>query len=439
MIARNLRYKRSSQPSALPIAATAPPVAIEFVPPTANKFIASHQHIAGLSTDTEHILVIAAAVLGSILLLIALILFYVCMKRRRASRRIGQLQEFLPTFMDKEKTESYFKNVATTSSSSASRASSPTAPLNVHHRTRSAPVAFAKGRRGSIHTTKRRHSDREGSNSGQFRRICLVPEEPSFVDSEDEAEMKSSLSTAAPARARATTVSIPTATTVSSLHRSVSLNHHRSTDHSSRTPHDDFTNVCPHDSDALPTDGLRLAEGETLPISKSSSNNSVSRGGGAYSSSSNRYPANIEFNNLPLRYSTKSHATDLDFDPARFSTTSVIFDAKRLSTLPSDDELYDNGSLSSGDDFESLPAHQKQQNFESHTMVDMMSPGGLQLDEVGEQTEEEELGYESNATILVPSDVLVPTSTVHQLRQHNYGDRPPLPPRITSTSLDRRE
>ncbi|KAF8990178.1 hypothetical protein BGZ52_000326, partial [Haplosporangium bisporale] len=78
------------------------------------------------SEDTEHVLVIIAAVLGSILLVLSLILFYICMKRRRASRRIGQLQEFLPTFMDQEKTESYFKHATSTSSAS----SSPTTPSN---------------------------------------------------------------------------------------------------------------------------------------------------------------------------------------------------------------------------------------------------------------------------------------------------------------------
>ncbi|KAG0330941.1 hypothetical protein BG000_011344 [Podila horticola] len=401
------RRKRAVPPST-------PPPTIEFVPPTTNKGIEPHQQIGGMSTDTEHILAIIAAVLGSVLLILSLILFYICMKRRRASRRISQLQEFLPTFMDHEKAESYFRNTATSTSSGSS---SPKTPSNVHHRTRSAPVAFAKGGKGSMQLSKNR-SDRDGSNGGQFQQIPLVPEDTPFVDSEEEAALKKSLSTAGPTRTRATTVSVPPSATVSSLHRSVSLSHHRSTDHSSRTPltdDDDFARD--HDDDALPTAGLRFAEGEMLPVSNSSSNNSISRSGG-YSSSSNRYSVSMEFNNLPPRFSATSHLThSMDFDPTRFSTTSVMFDAKRLSILSGDErgeeeDHEDDGSVSSGDDFDHLPAHQKPQNFESHTMMDMMSP----LEE--EEEEEEFYAHEQHGLSLSPSKiVVVPISVTHQLQQ----------------------
>ncbi|KAI9236979.1 MAG: hypothetical protein BYD32DRAFT_417522 [Podila humilis] len=350
----------------------APPPPPAVIPPTTDNGIGPHEQMD--SEDTEHVLVIIAAVLGSILLILSLILFYICMKRRRASRRIGQLQEFLPTFMDQEKTESYFKHATSTSSAS----SSPTTPSNVHHRTRSAPIAFAKGGKGV--TQLNRNRDRDGSNGGNFQQIPLVPEETSFVDSEEEAAMKKSLSTpmVGPTRTRATTVSVPPSATVSSLHRSVSLNHRSSTDHSSRTPHTDSDFIQdPHDDDALPT-GLRFAEGEMLPVSNSSSNASITRSGG-YTSSSNRYSVSMEFNNLPgpSRFSSTSHLThSMDFDPTRFSTTSVMFDAKRLSILSGGEEEgegerghEDDDAMSSGDDFDHLPAHQKPQNFESHTMM----------------------------------------------------------------------
>ncbi|KAG0034374.1 hypothetical protein BGZ81_005050 [Podila clonocystis] len=400
---------------------TPSPFTTEFVPPTTNKSIEPNQHIGGLSADTEHILVIIAAVLGSVLLVLSLILFYICMKRKHASRRIGQLQEFLPSFMDQEKTESYFKNAATSSSES----SSPTTPSSVHHRTRSAPIAFAKGGKGSTQLSRNR-ADRDGSSGGQFQQIPLVPEETSFVDSEEEAALKNSLSTAGPTRTRATTVSVPPSATISSLHRSVSLSHHRGTDHSSRTPptdDDDFAQDS-HDDDAIPTTGLRFAEGEMLPVSNSSPNTSISRSGG-YASSSKRYSVSMEFNNLPPRFSATSHLThSMDFDPTRFSTTSVMFDAKRLSILSGalseeeeggrdddGDDEEDDSSVSSGDDFDHLPAHQKPQNFESHTMMDMMSPQDLE-DEFYAQGQHG-LRESPSAIVAVP----VPVSVTHQLQQ----------------------
>lgn len=382
----------------------------DIVPPTPGRGIEPQEHM-DLSADTEHVLVIIAAVLGSILLILSLILFYICMKRRRASRRIGQLQEFLPTFMDQEKTESYFKQATSTSSAS----SAPTTPSNVHHRTRSAPIAFAKGGKGITQLSRSR--DRDGSNGGNFQQIPLVPEETSFVDSDEEAAMKKSLSMpmVGPTRTRATTVSVPPSATVSSLHRSVSLNHRSSTDHSSRTPPTDNDFIQdPHDDDALPT-GLRFAEGEMLPVSNSSSNASISRSGG-YASSSNRYSVSMEFNNLPggpSRFSSTSHLThSMDFDPTRFSTTSVMFDAKRLSILSDGVEEgegqrheEDDDAMSSGDDFDHLPAHQKPQNFESHTM--MLPPEDLE-DEFYAQ----EHTLRSSPSTIVPA----PVSVTHQLQ-----------------------
>lgn len=361
------------------------------------------------SGDTEHVLVIIAAVLGSILLILSLLLFYICMKRRRASRRIGQLQEFLPTFMDQEKTESYFKHVTSTSSAS----SSPTTPSNVHHRTRSAPIAFAKGGKGITHLNRNR--DRDGSDGGNFQQIPLVPEETSFVDSDEEAAMKKSLSmpTVGPTRTRATTVSVPPSATVSSLHRSVSLNHRSSTDHPSRSPPTDNEFIQPHDDDALPT-GLRFAEGEMLPVSNSNSNTSISRSGG-YTSSSNRYSVSMEFNNLPgpSRFSSTSHLThSMDFDPTRFSTTSVMFDAKRLSILSDGEEEgagerghEDDDAMSSGDDFDHLPAHQKPQNFESHTMM-------LPQEDLEDEFYAQEHVLRSSPSTIGP----VPISVTHELQ-----------------------
>ncbi|KAG0091784.1 hypothetical protein BGZ92_011708 [Podila epicladia] len=326
--------------------------------------------------------------------------------------------------MDKEKTESYFKNAATSSSSSSS-SSSPKIPSSVHHRTLSAPVAFAKGGKGSAQLSRNR-VDRDGSSGGQFQQISLIPEETSFVDSEEEAALKKSLSTAGPTRTRATTVSAPPSATVSSLHRGVSLSHHRSTDHFSRTPptDDDFAQD-PQDDDALPTTGMHFAEGEMLPVSNSSPNTSISRSGG-YASSSNRYSLSMEFNNLPPRFSATSHLThSMDFDPTRFSTTSVMFDAKRLSILsaaPSeakrdghdgdgnDDDEDDDSSICSSDDFDHLPAHQKPQNFESHTMMDLMSPHDLE-DDIYAQ---EQHGLRSSPSTIA---VAVPVSVTHQLQQ----------------------
>ncbi|KAF9945348.1 hypothetical protein BGZ72_001449 [Mortierella alpina] len=292
------------------------------------------------SDSANKVPVIIGATVGSLLLIFSLGLFYCCMRRRRASRRIGQLQQFLPTFMDKDQTEKYFQRHSSSStivvapSASEKDKLDPSQPSNVHHRARSVPVAFAKG----VTDHRNRQLERDGS-MGQFQQISLVSEETILV--KDEATPRRSLSGGS-ARARSSTVSAPAPAVVSTLHRSVSLNKHNSL-----RPINGRSGPMEEDEERENTD--KFAEGESLVAP-------------------NRFSAMLDFDNVP------------DFDPTRFSTASVMFDAKRfsnMSTATSDETM----STSSLDEFNSsLPPHQKQHSFHSHHNSPTMQPREISAD-----------------------------------------------------------
>ncbi|KAG0212132.1 hypothetical protein BGX33_003861 [Mortierella sp. NVP41] len=445
-------------------------------------------------------LILTSAILGSLLLVVALLLFYVCMKRRQASRRrIGQLQDnsHLPPYMDEEKSEKYFKHhhphhqIDTTSS--ASTLVSP--PSNAHHRTRSAPIAFAFAKGG------RRHSDTTNNATitsatiaatttatfigqgqgrigrdpmmGQFQQISLVSEE---TEEDDVSLKRRSFSTSrdggdsyggyaglggsfgggghGSTRNRAKTVAVPIPV-VSTLHRSVSLsNHGHAHEHSPgyyydsrRAPHvdDEEPPHDPHDADALPTAAhLRFAEGESPFVSHYSSSMST------FPQHHNPFHHSRDQHNIPTtttsnhsnRYSVgmglHSHrgsiSSAMEFDPSRFSTMSVMFDAKRLFTrslvVPSptatagsrhptgppdsDDSDDESVSTSSSDGFNDLPPHQLSQHFESHNpyaVSTATTPGGnssgnkqrgLNGEEDGENSgdEEEDVGIDEEEEVV---------------------------------------
>ncbi|KAF9953690.1 hypothetical protein BGZ72_005235 [Mortierella alpina] len=307
--------------------------------------------------NSEKILIISAATCGSLLLVIALILFYICMKRKNATRRrIGQLQEFTPAFLDDEKTDKYYQTNDLEKRSTVSTRG-PTPPCNVHHRTRSAPVAFAKSVRKNSKSSVSKdscHPDREPS--GPFQQISLAAEEDGFVESEDELALQRSLSTAG-FRTRASTISVPNPI-LSTLHRSVSLNSHTNTGYISRSPPIDEEHAQdPQDADALPTPtNLRFEEGENL--SGASKTRDLVQ--------PNRFSASMAYHTHRGSFSSA-----MEFDPSRFSTSSVMFDSKHLfprsGRVDSDDEDSDDASSSSSaDGFDHLPPHQKPQSFETH-------------------------------------------------------------------------
>ncbi|KAF9955062.1 hypothetical protein BGZ65_003625, partial [Modicella reniformis] len=266
--------------------------------------------------------IIAGATAGSLMLVLLLALFYYCLRKRRASKRIGQLQKFLPTFMDQEKTEKYFQKHG----SSTTLVAEPPAkeqlalPSSAHHRTRSVPVAFVKG----VTDHRNRHVERDGS-MGQFQQISL--------NSESEKEDHDVKRTPSGRRARSATVTA-SALVKSSLHRSVSLNKHNNegTTNSRSDPLEEDT----EQSD-------KFAEGESLVAP-------------------NRFSVLLDFNQGQTnnRFSAMSTVeTDPNFDPSRFSTASVMFDAKRTSE--------DSSRNSSEVDLRTnLPPHQQQHSFHSH-------------------------------------------------------------------------
>ncbi|KAF8937244.1 hypothetical protein BGZ47_009123 [Haplosporangium gracile] len=303
--------------------------------------------------------VIIGATVGALALIFVLSLFYCCMRKRRASRRIGQLQHFLPTFMDQEKTEKYFQQhnssstlvVPGTNPTSASGGGSkdPAQLTNAHHRIRSAPIAFTKG----VTDHRNRQLERDGS-LGQFQQISLASEDvvipPHVRDQKDEVLPRRSLSgNGVSIRARASTVTAP-APVVSSLHRSMSLNKHSSRPINSRSNLEDEE----EDEDAANVD--RFAEGESLIAPN------------RFSTLLELSPADLNNLNNANRFSATSYNGGLDpvFDPTRFSTASVMFDAKRISNL-STASSEDSISTSSSDEFNShLPPHQKHHSFHSH-------------------------------------------------------------------------
>ncbi|KAG9326969.1 hypothetical protein KVV02_001919 [Mortierella alpina] len=346
-VVRSITVRRRALPD--------PPIAVKFV--GTSDATSTPPLSTSSSGNTEKILIISAATCGSLLLVIALILFYICMKRRNASRRrIGQLQEFAPVFLDDEKTDKYYQPSDLEKISPVSTRG-PTPPCNVHHRTRSAPVAFAKSVRKNSKSSiskDRHHPDREPS--GPFQQISLVAEDDGFVESEDELALQRSLSTAV-FRNRASTISVPNSV-LSTLHRSVSLNSHTNTGYISRSPPIDEEHAQdPQDADALPTPtNLRFEEGEH--ISGASKARDLAQ--------PNRFSASMAYHTHRGSFSSA-----MEFDPSRFSTSSVMFDSKQLfprsGRADSDDEDSDDASSSSSaDGFDHLPPHQKPQSFETH-------------------------------------------------------------------------
>ncbi|KAF9341976.1 hypothetical protein BGZ91_006225 [Linnemannia elongata] len=262
--------------------------------------------------------VIIGATVGALALIFVLSLFYCCMRKRRASRRIGQLQHFLPTFMDQEKTEKYFQQhnssstlvVPGTNPTSTSGSKDPTQLTNAHPRVRSAPIAFAKG----VTDHRNRQLERDGS-LGQFQQISLASEDvvtpPHVHDQKDE--------------------------------------------HSSR-PINSRSNLEDEEEDEEAANVDRFAEGESLIAPN------------RFSALLELSPADLNNLNNANRFSATSYNGGLDpvFDPTRFSTASVMFDAKRISNL-STASSEDSVSESSSDEFNShLPPHQKHHSFHSH-------------------------------------------------------------------------
>ncbi|KAI1307044.1 hypothetical protein EDD11_004589 [Mortierella claussenii] len=266
------------------------------------------------------------------------------MRKRRASRRIGQLQRFLPTFMDQEKTEKYFQKQG--SSTTLVGADAPgkdvSPPSNVHHRTRSAPIVFTKG----VTDHRSRQLERDES-LGQFQQISLVSEET--VLEKEDSEPRRSLSGRS-ARVRAATVATPAPAPVrSSLHRSVSLNKN-----GHQGPISSRADPMEAEGEDIAHLG-KFAEGESLVAPN------------RFSTLLNFGPPTTEYDNNSNRFSAISIVgVDPDFDPTRFSSASIMFDAKRISnmsTMSSDD----TSSTTSTEEFRNnLPPHQQQPSFHSH-------------------------------------------------------------------------
>ncbi|KAG0051719.1 hypothetical protein BGZ83_003388 [Gryganskiella cystojenkinii] len=277
--------------------------------------------------------VIVGASVGSLALVLALSIFYCCMRKRRASRRIGQLQRFLPTFMDQEKTEKYFKSQG--SSATLVVPADPSQPSNVHHRTRSAPLALAKN--GEQRT---RQLERESSMSGPFQQISLISEETVVEGGSPRRSISGARARATTVNAAASVTVTPPAPVVSSLHRSVSLNKHSpSSPINSRS--------APLMMDDEEDAHVGFPEGESLVAP-------------------NRFSALLEFNDNRFSSASSTGGLDPDYqDPTRFSSNSGLFDAKRISNQShvssSDESVSTNSSV---DEFKKqLPPHQQHHSF----------------------------------------------------------------------------
>ncbi|KAG0292681.1 Homocysteine S-methyltransferase 1 [Linnemannia gamsii] len=255
--------------------------------------------------SSDKIIIIVLVAVGSLLFILSLALFYYCVRKRRASRRIGRLQRFLPTFMDQENNGLYFQKQGSSTTlvgaDVISKELSP--PSNVHHKTRSAPIAITKDVAWLLE---------HDMSSGQFRDIPLVSKE-TVVETEKSVPRRSLFGRFA--RTRAPTVATP-ALTKSSLPRNISPNKHSS--QSSTNSRSDP--LVEEDANHL----VKFAAGESFVEPNLFS---------IFSDFSYTNGSNIDNNN---RFSDKSIiGVDPDFDPARFSNASVMFDATRISTIPS--------------------------------------------------------------------------------------------------------
>ncbi|KAG0318647.1 hypothetical protein BGZ99_005570 [Dissophora globulifera] len=283
--------------------------------------------------------------------------------------QIGQLQRFLPTFMDQHKTEKYFHHRQNSSSTLVGASDQPgkdkqllSAPSNVHHRTRSAPIAFTKG----VTDHRNRQLERDGS-LGQFQQISLISEETVLekIDDDVDESLRRSLSGGS-SRARSATVTVAPAQVKSSLHRSVSLNkHHQGTINSRLDP---TTMMLDEDESGVHVNQLGdNAEDNLVAPNRFSALLDFSQGANfnLNSNNSNNNDLSTGNNSKSNRYSdTSIVGIDSDFDPTRFSSTSIMFDARRLSHISN---LSDEDDEASPDDFrKTLPPHQQQPSFHSH-------------------------------------------------------------------------
>ncbi|KAF9356983.1 Homocysteine S-methyltransferase 1 [Mortierella sp. AD094] len=221
---------------------------------------------------SDKVVIIIAATVGSLLLTLSLAFFYCCVRKRRASRRISLLQRFLPTSIDRGKTEPYFQKQGSSTTlvgaGAPSKELSP--PSSVNYGTRSAPIAFTKNVAWLL--------ERDGS-LGQFQEISLVSEE-TVVEIEESEPRRSFFGRFA--RARAATAATPTLIK-SSLYQGVSLNKH-----SNQDPINSCSYAMEEEKDA--DHQSKFAEGESLVhenINCSSSNRNKQKNNSAATSASN--------------------------------------------------------------------------------------------------------------------------------------------------------
>ncbi|KAF8983766.1 hypothetical protein BGZ46_009559 [Entomortierella lignicola] len=309
------RYRRAAPPQ--------PPATANIVEPTnGTSNIESPKQV-------EHILIVSGVALGSLLLVIALITFYVCKRRRRKSRRVGQLQE---PFMDEKKTEEYYKKQTTKVSSAPTLIQ----PVNAHHRTRSLPIVSVNGvYKGRSNSCVVRSDIKNGADE-QFQQISLGS---TYDESDEEVALKRSLSTGL--RDRSLTVTIPSPT----LHHNVSLKSHGTYGYISRSPPiEEETTQNVSDTDPLPTTAhFRFGEEPC---------------------NSNRFSAGSNYPSY-----RRSSSSVIGFDPSEFKATGNMSETKRHpahrddeSSDESDDD--DTNSTASTESFDRMPAHQN--NFETY-------------------------------------------------------------------------
>ncbi|KAF9578216.1 hypothetical protein BGW38_006105, partial [Lunasporangiospora selenospora] len=366
------------------------PILYKRAPPTPSMPDTPVDHpdtISGSGSGPSNTVVIAVAVsVGSLVLILALTVFYCCVRKRRASGRIGHMQKFLPTFMDQEKSDRYFQNVNTSAttlvgannggsgnekSGTYLTTTDPSKPSNVHSRVRSAPLALAKG--GGVFDHRNRHLNREES-LGQFQQISLISE-PSIAENPEELTTLTTM-TAMPTvtprrapsngstRARAATVAAPAPLVTTSLHRSVSLNRH--------SPRGPIMGRAPIEEELLDDSG-RFPDGERLAVAANRNRLSVLldlelRDDESLGNNNNNVnDSNINNN----RFSAMSYVSDGKYDPLRISTSSLIHHnspttmrSREVSTevIPNSVQFYgDKQELDDDFDITSYPYPQPQQ------------------------------------------------------------------------------
>ncbi|KAF9140145.1 Homocysteine S-methyltransferase 1 [Mortierella sp. GBA39] len=273
--------------------------------------------------SSDKVIVIVTVTVSSLLFVLSLAVFYYCVRKRRASQGIGRLQRFLPTFMDRERTDLYFQTQGSYTTLVGDDAPSKELllPSNVHHKTWSASMALTKDLPW-LHE--------HDTFLGQFQDVPLASKE-TVVETEKSKPRRFLFGRSA--RTPAATVTNP-AIIKSSLHRSVGLS-----THSNQSPTN--SRYDPMEEEDVSHMGM-FAEGESLVAP-------------------NRYPTFSDFSNPDSnnRFSdTSIVGMDPDFDPTRFSNASLMFDASgipNISASSSDQSL----STTTTDEFRSnlLPSH----------------------------------------------------------------------------------